>query len=560
MAHRWCNQDFGRNNGFTGNSTHCDKYDYYSYNTVIAQWLDHERKIMVVFDYTTSTSNTTNRHRSDIYAGITPDTTVFPYTSAGGWNSYMGGELCSWGGHFDYDDRLRLLEYYLRNMFNAYTQINDGKKLSSLKFTDYWKYADKLCELFKDTTFKKWLRNPSNKMKHDFSKKQLTQMRKMVQLHIDGITKTSDIINGMFGEGAREAFMKRTESLRKAAHSREYIAKINSFCGYNPYTTCLQDLPYRSMADVKRDGAYGIMLRKFDKKWHNENDNSMREAKMKAIKNALKFLCISNITKDRMPSRWSLSNYQLSVDSVVIGGNEIYKTSYNPNRYNVFGYGGFYLPGISFEYNDFVAAVDPKKFKDRFLKKAVILGRLKRGENLYIDIHLGKLSQDELDEESVHIYNEFCAYYEKEQARDRRREKIAEDRKAKVAAELEVYKSRGVEGMRDMWRDRLCSIYEYEDLPDFYEGGNVLLRWNKTHSFIETSKNIKLSIAQCKRYWKIISIWHENPSKFKPVDMETNSGTYRVVSYKDDVLTAGCHKIAYAEMKRMMSEILGDAA
>lgn len=564
MAHRWCNQDFGRNNGFTNKTTHCDKYNYYSYSTVIAQWLDHERKIMVVFDNICSTSNTTNSHRSDIYAGVTPETIVFPYTSPGSYTCYAGGELCSWAGHFDYSDRLRLLEYYLKNMFNAYAEINESKKLSSLQFTDYWKYADKLCELYKDTTLKKWLRNPSTKIKHDYKKKQLTQMRKMVQLHIDGITEISEIINGIFGDGAWEAYMKRTESLRKAAHSREYIAKVNAFCGYNPYTTYSKDLPYRSMADIKRDGAYGIMLRKLDKKWHNENDERVRNAKIKAIKNALSYLGISNLRKEDMPGYWTVSDYSLNISLIVENGNVVYKDRYNLGRYEVFGYGSFYIPSINFRYNDFASSVDPKKYKERFLKKAVILGRLKDGEDLYINIHLGKMSQDDLNDEQAHVYNEFCAYYEKEQARNRKRQQIVEDRRAKEAAEkaakIEAYKVRGVDGMRDMWRDRLCNIYEYEDLPDFYEGGNVLLRWNKTHSFIETSKSIKLSIAQCKRYWKIISIWHEHPDKFKPVDMETNSGTYRVVSYKDDVLTAGCHKIAYAEMKRMMSEILGDAA
>lgn len=565
MAHRWCNQDFGRNNGFTGKSTHCDEYDYYSYSTVIAQWLDHERKIMVVFDDTHRTSNTTNRHRQDIYAGVTPDTTVFPYATSGGWYSYAGGELCGYAKHFGYPDRLRLLEYYLKNMFFAYQEINEGKKLTSLQFTDYWKYADKLCELFKDTTLKKWLRGPSNSLKKDLKKKQLTQMRKMVQLHIDGITETSDIINGMFGKGAWEAFMKRTEPLRKAAHSREYIAKINAFCGYNPFTTYSKDLPYRSMADIERDGAYGIMLRKFAKKWHNENDDAIRNTKVRVIKNAMAYLGISNLRKEDMPDCWTISNYHLSVDSIVVNGEQIYHNTYNPNYYSVFGYNdGGWIPYINFYYSDFATSLNPQKFKERFLKRATILGRLKRGRDLYIDIHLNKVSQDDLNDEQVHLYNEFCSYYEKEKARGRRREKIVEDRKAKEAAEkaakIESYKSRGVDGIRDLWRNRLCNIYDYDDLPGFYEGGNVLLRWNKTHSFIETSKSIKLSVAQCKRYWKIISIWHEHPDKFKPVDMETNSGTYRVVSYKNDVLTAGCHKIAYAEMKRMMSDILGDAA
>jgi hypothetical protein len=34
------------------------------------------------------------------------------------------------------------------------------------------------------------------------------------------------------------------------------------------------------------------------------------------------------------------------------------------------------------------------------------------------------------------------------------------------------------------------------------------------------------------------------------------SGKYEIVSYKNDILTAGCHDIAYAEMERMYNEII----
>ena len=556
MAHRWTNQDFGRNNGFKSKNTHCDKWNYYSYSTVIAQWVDHKRKVMVVMDLHSDTTPTTNNHRQDIYSGVSDEITVFPYTNYS-YSYYDGGQLTSSPESFDYTDRRRLLEYYLQNMYNAYAEFVSSKKLTTLNFTDYWKYADKLCEMYKDTTYKKWLRNPSALI----AKNVLTAMRKMVKLHIAGVTATEEFVNTMFGDGTWDAYMTRTESIRKSARTREYIAKVNYHVGYERwYSRC--NLPYHSMAEIKADGPRKILLRKFAKLWHDANDNKICEKKKQSIVNATKYLGISDIQSYELPSGWSINDYRITVRSVIVDGEGVYKPIHCMDEWRILGWCN--VPVLEFRYKEFKAAKDTKKFKERYIKKATILGRLQKGKSLYIKVLAKSLKVEDLTEEQTHLYNEFVAFHEKELGRIDRRKKIRKQEEARIAAEkaakLEVYKSRGVDGMRDLWREHLCSIYEYDRLDNYYYGGNVLLRWSKNHDYIETSKNIKLSIEQCKKYWKIISIWHENPSKFKSIQMATKTGTYKVTSYQDDILTAGCHKIAYQEMKRMMKEILGDAA
>lgn len=556
MAHRWTNQDFGRNNGFKSKNTHCDKWNYYSYSTVIAQWVDHKRKVMVVMDLHSDTTPTTNKHRQDIYSGVSDEITVFPYTNYS-YSYYDGGQLTSSPESFDYTDRRRLLEYYLQNMYNAYSEFVSSKKLTTLNFTDYWEYADKLCEMYKDTTYKKWLRNPSALI----AKNVLTAMRKMVKLHIAGVTATEEFVNTMFGDGTLDAYMTRTESIRKSARTREYIAKVNYHVGYERwYSRC--DLPYHSMAEIKADGPRKILLRKFAKLWHDANDNKICEKKKQSIVNATKYLGISDIQSYELPSGWSINDFRITVRSVIVDGEVVYKPIHCMDEWRILGWCN--VPVFEFRYNEFKAAKDTKKFKERYIKKATILGRLEKGKSLYIKVLAKSLKVEDLTEEQTHLYNEFVAFQEKELGRIERGRKIRMQDEARIAAEkaakLEAYKSRGVEGMRDLWREHLCSIYEYDRLDDYYYGGNVLLRWSKNHDYIETSKNIKLSIEQCKKYWKIISIWHENPSKFKSIQMTTKTGTYQVTSYNDDILTAGCHKIAYQEMKRMMKEILGDAA
>lgn len=556
MAHRWTNQDFGRNNGFKSKNTHCDKWNYYSYSTVIAQWVDHKRKVMVVMDLHSDTTPTTNNHRQDIYSGVSDEITVFPYTNYS-YSYYDEGQLTSSPESFDYTDRRRLLEYYLQNMYNAYAEFVSSKKLTTLNFTDYWKYADKLCEMYKDTTYKKWLRNPSALI----AKNVLTAMRKMVKLHIAGVTATEEFVNTMFGDGTWDAYMTRTESIRKSARTREYIAKVNYHVGYERwYSRC--NLPYHSMAEIKADGPRKILLRKFAKLWHDANDNKICEKKKQSIVNATKYLGISDIQSYELPSGWSINDYRITVRSVIVDGEVVYKPIHCMDEWRILGWCN--VPVLEFRYKEFKAAKDTKKFKERYIKKATILGRLQKGKSLYIKVLAKSLKVEDLTEEQTHLYNEFVAFHEKELGRIDRRKKIRKQEEARIAAEkaakLEVYKSRGVDGMRDLWREHLCSIYEYDRLDNYYYGGNVLLRWSKNHDYIETSKNIKLSIEQCKKYWKIISIWHENPSKFKSIQMATKTGTYKVTSYQDDILTAGCHKIAYQEMKRMMKEILGDAA
>ena len=91
-----------------------------------------------------------------------------------------------------------------------------------------------------------------------------------------------------------------------------------------------------------------------------------------------------------------------------------------------------------------------------------------------------------------------------------------------------------------------------------YYGGNVLLRlsFHKTH--VETSKHVSIAIPVCKKMWPIVKAWHENPSSFKSMEIDTKGGgVYTISSYKDDILTAGCHSIAFTEMERMYNEIQG---
>ena len=92
---------------------------------------------------------------------------------------------------------------------------------------------------------------------------------------------------------------------------------------------------------------------------------------------------------------------------------------------------------------------------------------------------------------------------------------------------------------------------------EFYNGGNVLMRFNMDKTIVETSMKIRIDVSTCKKMWRLVQIWHKDPNKFKETKIDTHySGSYTIVSYENDILTAGCHHIAYAEMERMYNEIL----
>jgi len=72
---------------------------------------------------------------------------------------------------------------------------------------------------------------------------------------------------------------------------------------------------------------------------------------------------------------------------------------------------------------------------------------------------------------------------------------------------------------------------------------------------VETSKSIKLNLTQAKKLWRTIEIWHQNPKRFQRIEIKTQNSSYTTHSYNNDILVAGCHSIAYSEMRRMAHQL-----
>ena len=136
---------------------------------------------------------------------------------------------------------------------------------------------------------------------------------------------------------------------------------------------------------------------------------------------------------------------------------------------------------------------------------------------------------------------------EERERRERERQRQLETIKA-----MEEYKNGGLDAVRDLyWNKDKQLPYEIRYNKDINFGGNVLLRFAHQEGYIETSKGIRLSFEECHRYWNTIKRWHDT-GKFE--ENVTMAG-YRVNSFENDILVAGCHEIAYCEMERMYAAL-----
>lgn len=116
-----------------------------------------------------------------------------------------------------------------------------------------------------------------------------------------------------------------------------------------------------------------------------------------------------------------------------------------------------------------------------------------------------------------------------------------------------VIQERGDEGRRDLWHEGYNVHIPFTNTSLFY-GGNVLLRVKG--SVVETSKGIKITKTECKRLWTIISRWHANDTEFiAGENIKATMSSFFVSRYQNDIMIAGCHAVAYKEMKRVAHQL-----
>ena len=575
IMHRFANKQEGKNGTLTAGNVRYEGRSYYSYSTVFGQWLDIKKNVVAIFDGSTSISS--SKHM--LHKGLFPDDVhVFPLDIEdhySGWNGCnLVGRYASKDEDFTFGHRMQMINHYIGRIYEQLEAIDGGtrKGLENVSFKA-WEYVEELCGLYRDTSIAKYLDWSSNK--HN---------KELVKMLRDGERNVETITDALFGEGTYASYMQRTERFRKADKKR---AQIEALCERlnirSPYEKWAGDkvLDHRmSAADIRKMTAKERLYIHFKALAHKEyeaHDRERREKYDKNFRNAYKW-----IVGTEPQSKWN--GYDNSVNGCV-----------NKNNGEQYVWGtrlmfGFYWLDLDvpFDYDGFRTSADKEQWIEDFYAECkevsdnrrtlAILKRVKPhtkekkrswDDDIYInDDYLRESTTEEEYNLCVEFIRKQDKHYADEEARRRaaeiaRLKREEEERKEREYMEqvkqeqIDECIARGIEGHRDIWRKHLLNITQAElgnNSTEFYYGGNVLLRLNLNKDTVETSKNIRIPVEICRKMWKIVAKWHENPSCFKSVEIDTKgSGKYTISSYENDILTAGCHKISYTEMEHVMA-------
>lgn len=592
IAHRFANKDYNFERGLKGSNVHIDGKNYYSYSTVFGQWVDE--KVCIV--YQGSTSPSSGRHQLGSW-DFPKDIVLLPYDDGGRgtyYNNWHGCDLLGWSGEWNFNKRMILMKYYVGEMFDALKAINGGKKKYLEKWAaraieGNWKYIVTLVGLYKDTSVPKFL-------KYYAGNKDLVLERRMLKAMHKGTFAVPKLVDIVFGKGTWQKYYDYCARYRKGDENKRKILEICRRLGIkSPYNS-----EYYS-SDWMFGGLSTDEIRKLTAKQRNdihfaalmrkelyETRNTRKKKYERNRLNAYKWIVGCEPT---FSTRWDgdkeYRDDVFSCRNMFTG--QVYDLQYGGSReyYWLDTY-------IYFHYDEFRKEENKEEWIREFYAKCQEvqdnvngLKILKRvgahthkkvrswDDDRYID---DEFLRENTTEEEYALAKAFIDKCEKhladEEARQRaaalaRRQREEEERKEK---ELQAQIKReqilkcledGVDGCRTLWYNHYTSIAEARQyahdidaaVPFFY-GGNVLLRFGINKDKIESSKGIRVTISTCKAMWKMVSKWHEHPDTFKEMTIKTLDRTYTISSYRNDILTAGCHDIAFSEMERMYNEII----
>lgn len=124
----------------------------------------------------------------------------------------------------------------------------------------------------------------------------------------------------------------------------------------------------------------------------------------------------------------------------------------------------------------------------------------------------------------------------------RRKEWLERDRISKMSVEERIEKWRSGE-IASMW------IQIGNDKPF-----NAILRVR--NAMIETSMGITVKIDEALRIWPLIHRFHQNETTFqRDIIRDATNHPWTINAYEDDVMTAGCHRLSYEEMRNCIIQL-----
>lgn len=129
---------------------------------------------------------------------------------------------------------------------------------------------------------------------------------------------------------------------------------------------------------------------------------------------------------------------------------------------------------------------------------------------------------------------------------------VQEVEKLRKLKELEEERSRDFYEKLEKWKSGELDFLHACSLTS-YNKPNVWMRIKG--GIIETSKEIKIGIGEARRIWQVVSLLHRGGQFRHGLVEDVDGNKWRINRYENDILTAGCHRIAYSEMESIAKQL-----
>lgn len=129
---------------------------------------------------------------------------------------------------------------------------------------------------------------------------------------------------------------------------------------------------------------------------------------------------------------------------------------------------------------------------------------------------------------------------------------VQEVEKLRKLKELEEERSRDFYEKLEKWKSGELDFLHACSLTS-YNKPNVWMRIKG--GIIETSKEIKIGIGEARRIWQVVSLLHRGGQFRHGLVEDVDGNKWSINRYENDILTAGCHRIAYSEMESIAKQL-----
>lgn len=542
VCHAWAhNEDRAR----YGSNMHHEDGVLKSYSTCIGQRLEMNGKIIFIVD-TNRYSSSTSKHQSCMLGAIPRgvDNVEEFHVSTTDWGRWRF--LSSYGSKEDHKDELVIIGLgMLVDSLETCLELKACKKMQH-GFSDHgYKEMVRLFEATGATTVRKLLRmkvEDCNSLmrraaRHSCSNEVVDIVsktgRKFLKLMSEG-AELSAIVDAVNGKGTWEAYQQRVSGLKIAEKNR----RLSDFLAYDSARRC------RFSTYAGRHGAYvtgSITKKDYDK---HVKAGDLISWMLKVRRRNLDKAAQAYEARQKR-DRYEKAKHRLEVYIGLNGFEHRWHPWSNSDKraFTSFNYNGTVV--------DFTGRND---YKERSLSPEEYAEYVASDNKQEWIRNKRQWMLEQLQHDQYMYETREARWAEEERLRKLEREQYErlEAEKQDYIAEL---KAKGDEGYRQLYHEGFRVSLPYSNAAIFY-GGNVLLKVNTTRNIVETSKGIKLSFDECKRLWIIFSRWHEQQGNCeKGLTIQTLGSQYRVHSFQNDILTAGCHQIAYREMQYIAHEL-----